>query len=74
MNSSKVNRVGVPYVPKPRQMKGSPSLLTMITSPGRSGVFCAPTAITESSDGTGTRIYFEGWLNISKDELDGLSL
>jgi hypothetical protein len=47
-------------------------LSIMTTHLERSEGCFAVTAITESSGDTETRIYLEGWLDISKEELAGI--
>lgn len=44
--------------------KGKTSQSTTTMRRGKSEASFVVTATTESSDGTGTRIYFEGWLTI----------
>ncbi len=51
------------YVLRRLMKKATHSQSTTITRQGKSVAFFVPTAIGTKSDGTGTRTYFEGWLN-----------
>jgi hypothetical protein len=64
MNSWYDRTVDAEFVLRLRKKKGNPSPSITIIRPKRSEESFAVTAITDSSDGTGTVIYFEGWLTI----------
>jgi hypothetical protein len=64
MKSSPDKTVDAEYVLRLRMKRGSFLLSITTTSREKSEASCAVTATTESSGGTATRIYFEGWLDI----------